>query len=214
VSKIVEAIKRYFISGVLVVVPLILTYIVLRFLFEAIDGVLQPLIFRVFGFYVPGLGVVTTLILILVAGMFTRNLIGHRAVKMGERVLARMPIVRPIYSSAKQLLEAMTSSTSQSFKEVGIIEYPRRGLYSLGFIARRFPMEIDGNRKWFVSILIASTPTPVSGMVVMVPEEEVYRINMTVEDGLKFLVSGGVVTPDMITHRTPKLRTETEEVDE
>ena len=201
-QRIIEIVKRYFLSGVLVVVPLILTYWVLRFLFDAVDGILQPLILKLFGYYLPGLGVVTTLFLIILTGVFTRNLIGHRIVKMGERLLNRMPLIRPIYSSAKQLLEAMASTSNQSFKEVALVEYPRLGVYSLGFVARRFFMDLDGSPKPFVSMLIASTPTPVSGMVILVPEGEVHWINMTVEDGIKFLVSGGVVTPELVK-RTP-----------
>ena len=210
-NRVIDSLKRQFISGVLVVVPLILTYIVLKFLFEAIDGILKPAVMAAFGYYIPGLGVLTTLLLIILAGLLTRNYIGHRIYRGGDRVLRKMPLIRPIYSSVKQLLEAMTSQSEQSFKEVGLIEYPRRGMYALGFVARRFTVSLEGAPKTFCSVFVASTPTPVSGMVVIVPEQDVIRVDMSVEEGVKFLVSGGVAAPDVIRSKTTALRDDAEE---
>ncbi len=193
--------KRYFVSGVLVVVPLILTYIVLRFLFHSIDGILQPLLIRVLGYSVPGLGVFTTILLILLAGVLTRNYVGAKVYQLGEKVLIRLPLIRPIYSAAKQLLESLTIPSMRSFKEVVLIEYPRRGTWALGFVANRVSIEIDDTVCHSVSVFVPSTPTPLSGMVVMLPEDEVFGADMTVEEGIKFLVSGGVVSPPLIRQR-------------
>ena len=200
-SNVLAILKRHFISGVLVVVPMILTYIVLKFLFEAIDGILQPILFKLFGYYVPGLGIFTSILLILLAGFFTRNIIGATIYRTGDRMLARLPIIRPIYSAAKQLLEAITMPGVSSFKEVVLIEYPRKGAYALSFVSKRIQIEIDGRLKDFVSVFVPSTPTPVSGMVIMLPAEEAIPIDMTIEEGVKFLVSGGVASPELITHR-------------
>jgi len=204
-NNIVTVIKRYFISGVLVVVPLILTYIVLKFLFEAIDGILQPIIYRVFGYYVPGLGVFTTILIIILAGILTRNMIGAKLYGVGDRLMGRMPIIRTIYSAAKQLLEAVTMPSTRSFKEVVLIEYPRRGAYALCFISNRVDIEINGEIKKFALVFVPSTPTPLSGMVIIVPVDEVILVNMTVEEGVKFLVSGGVASPELITHNPDQL---------
>lgn len=212
VNNIVTVIKRYFISGVLVVVPLILTYIVLKFMFEAIDGILQPIIYRVFGYFVPGLGVFTTLLIIILAGVFTRNFIGARLYRMGDRQLVRMPIIRPIYSAAKQLLEAVAMPSTKSFKEVALVEYPRRGSYALCFISNRIDLEINGEIRKFASVFVPSTPTPLSGMVILVAVDEVMPVNMTVEDGVKFLVSGGVASPELIKHSSGRLGKEHKEV--
>jgi uncharacterized membrane protein len=190
-------VKRHFVSGVLVVVPLILTYLVLKFLFEAVDGLLQPLLFHVVGWYVPGLGIVTTILLIILAGFFTRNFIGARLYRLGESILERMPLIRPIYSAAKQLLEAIALPTVDSFKEVALVEYPRRGAYALCFVAKRLLVEIDGETTEHVTVFVPSTPTPVSGIVLVVPIAEVMSVNMTVEEGVKFLVSGGVASPSI-----------------
>ncbi len=186
-NKIVSTIKRHFVSGVIVVVPFILTYIVMKFLFETIDGVLQPLIVHLFGYSLPGLGLVTTLLLIILAGLFTRNIIGAKLYRLGDYFLERMPIIRPVYSAAKQLLEAVTKPSLNSFQEVVLVEYPRKGAYTVSFLSNRLEIETKGD---YVTVFVPSTPTPISGMVIIVPKEDVIPLEMTVEEGVKFLVSG------------------------
>ncbi|KAA3633196.1 MAG: DUF502 domain-containing protein [Calditrichaeota bacterium] len=197
-NKLITILKRHFVSGVLVVVPIILTYLVIKFLFETVDNILQPLIVRLFGYSLPGLGLITTLLLIILAGIFTRNIIGKKFFKLGDFFLHKMPIIRPIYSAAKQLLEALTVSNIKSFKEVVLVEYPRKNCYALGFLSNRIEIESKGER---VAVFVPSTPTPVSGMVVLVAPEEILHINMSVEEGVKFLVSGGVVSPEFMKKR-------------
>jgi uncharacterized membrane protein len=211
-NSIIVAIKRYFLSGVLVVVPIILTYIVLKFLFEAIDGILQPVIYKILGYYIPGLGVFTTFLIIILAGVLTRSFVGAWLYRRGDRLLVRMPIIRPIYSAAKQLLEAVTMPSTRSFKEVALIEYPRRGAYALCFISKRVDLESNGETRVFATVFIPSTPTPVSGVVIMAPVDEVIPVNMTVEEGIKFLVSGGVASPELIRNTSMQTRLEQQEV--
>ncbi|MBU8934959.1 MAG: DUF502 domain-containing protein [candidate division Zixibacteria bacterium] len=199
--SMVAIIKRYFLSGVLIVVPLILTYIVLKFLFEAVDGILQPTIHSILGYFIPGLGVITTILLIILAGILTRNYLGGHIYRIGDQLLIRLPIIRPIYSAAKQLLEAITIPSSNSFKEVALIEYPRRGSWALSFISNRFTILIDGEARSCASVFVPSTPTPISGMVVVLPLDQIYPVNMTVEEGVKFLVSGGVAAPELIEEK-------------
>jgi len=210
VRTVVEIIKRHFISGVLVVVPFILTFIVLRFLFEAIDGILEPYLHNLLGYYRTGLGLLTTLLIILLAGIVTRSLLGHRLYRIGERIMGRMPLIRPIYSASKQLLEGLTNADKSSFKEVALIQYPRRGLFTLCFVSSRLTIEVDGVQVQHATCFVPSTPTPVSGMVVLVPSSEVRSVNMSVEDGIKFLVSGGVASPHLIKAQE-KLETRTKE---
>lgn len=198
VSKVLDTVRLHFISGILVVVPIILTYIVLKFLFESIDGVLQPILERVLGYSIYGLGVLTTILLIILAGVFTRNFLGARIYGIGEKVLVRMPIIRPVYSAAKQLLEAVTMPSMNSFKEVVLVEYPRLGVYALGFISNRIECDVAGSMREYVSVFIPSTPTPISGMVVLLPGEQVASVDMTIEEGVKFLVSGGVASPQLV----------------
>jgi uncharacterized membrane protein len=200
-SKTLSVLKRYFVSGVLVVVPLILTYIVLKFMFEAVDGLLQPLFHGIFGYFIPGLGVLTTLLIIILAGILTRNFIGAMLYDFGDRILARLPIIRTVYMSTKQLIEAVSGPAVSSFKEVALVEYPRRGAWALSFVSNRIESDVEGVTKKFVALFIPSTPTPISGMIVLVPAEDVVVVDMTIEEGIKFLVSGGVASPDNIRRR-------------
>lgn len=201
-GTVVDIIKRHFLSGVLVVVPLILTYWVLSFLFQAIDGILQPIIHGLIGYYIPGLGIVTTISLIMLAGFFTRNIVGARLYSLGERLLTKVPLIRPIYLSAKQVLAALTKGNKEAFKEVCLIEYPRPGIWVLGFISGSSMADFGGGTRKYVSVFIGSTPTPITGWTVLIPEEELFRVDMSVEDGIKFLVSGGVVAPDTFAPKT------------
>ena len=201
-NSLTDHIKRYFISGMLVVVPVILTFFVLRFMFETVDGILQPVLHDLLGYYRTGLGVLTTLLIILLAGILSRNYFGARLYRMGDRLLHAVPLIRPIYSASKQLLEALTKTgDASSFREVGLIEYPRRGAYAMCFVARRLQLDVGGEPRPYVACFVASTPTPVSGTVIMVPAEEVIALDMSVEDGVKFLVSGGVASPALIRTR-------------
>ncbi len=197
-SRILDTVRVHFVSGILVVVPIILTYIVLKFLFESIDGILQPVLERILGYSIYGLGVLTTILLIILAGVFTRNFLGARIYGIGEKILVQMPIIRPVYSAAKQLLEAVTMPSMNSFKEVVLVEYPRREVYALGFISNRINCDIAGALREYVSVFIPSTPTPISGMVIMVPRDQIVTVDMTIEEGIKFLVSGGVASPELI----------------
>lgn len=196
--KFTDVIKRYFLSGVLVVVPVILTFMVLRFLFEVVDGILQPILHPLLGYYRTGLGALTTIAVILLAGVLTRNIIGAKLYRLGDRLLERMPLIRPIYSASKQLLEALTKSDAKSFKEVALIEYPRKGLYALCFVSQYLSIQVGDESKKYATCFVASTPTPISGMVVIVPVDELRSIDMTVEQGIKFFVSGGVASPELI----------------
>ncbi len=204
VLKVVkDIIRRQFVSGVLVVVPLILTYVVLRFLFEAIDGILLPVIMHLFGYAVPGLGIIATILIILLTGFFIRSIVGATLYKHGDRILARIPLIRVVYLAAKQLIEAITMPQVKSFREVVMIEYPRRGLYVVGFATSRTRRISDGViEKTLVGVFVPSTPTPISGFVVFVPEDEVTPLKITVEEAIKILVSGGIVTPPLIRKAT------------
>lgn len=200
-TSMLDILKRYFLGGVLVVVPFILTFIVLRFLFQSIDGILQPYLHDLLGYYRTGLGLVTTLLIVLLAGVLTRNFVGHKIYRVGERLLTQVPLIRPIYSASKQLLAALTRSDTGSFQEVALIEYPRQGLYSICFISQRTTIEVHGKSDEYCTCFVPSTPTPVSGMTVVVPTRDVHPVDMSVEDGVKFLVSGGVASPKLIKNK-------------
>ncbi len=198
-----DIIKRQFLSGVLVVVPLILTYLVLRFLFETVDGILSPLIFKLLGYSIPGLGIIATVLIILLMGVITRNLVGAKLYGYGDKMLTKTPLIRIIYSAAKQLIEAVSVPNIKTFKEVVMIEYPRRGLYAVGFATAKIKFQggKEGDRR-LVGVFIPSTPTPMTGTVVFIAEEDVMCMDITVEEGIKLIVSGGIVSPQTINLHT------------
>ncbi len=208
VSKVITVIRRHFISGLLVTVPIIVTYLVLRFLFVTLDGLLNPVVHRLLGYYIPGLGVIITVLLVLLAGIFATNFIGARLVHVGDRFLARMPLVRIVYTAAKQLVDALLAPQARAFSQVVLIEYPRKGLYAIGFLSRRPKLQRTGAEQEMALVFIPSTPTPFSGMVVLVPISDVYPLEIGVEDAVKVLVSGGVVAPDLFKLQNESLTSE------
>lgn len=193
-----SAFKRYFLSGVLVVVPVIITFLVLRFLFQIVDGILGPYLGQFFGYYHIGLGVLVTLLIILMAGVLTHNLIGSELYRLADQLLGRVPFIRPIYAGSKQLLASLTSGEKGSFQQAAIIEYPRPGLFSLCLISQRTRLSIAGKEREYCVCFVPSTPTPVTGMTVIVPADEVRVIDLTIEEAMKFFMSGGVVSPEVI----------------
>lgn len=198
ISKIGNVIKRHFVSGLLVTVPLIVTYFVLRFLFSTLDGLLNPIVRDILGYDIPGLGAAVTLLLVLLAGIITTNFIGARVYHHGDRILGRLPLVRIFYTATKQLVDSVLAPKERAFSEVVLIEYPRKGLYVVGFLSNRCRIIRDSGEKKVSLVFVPSTPTPFSGMVVAVPDEDIYPVNMSVEEAVKLLVSGGIAAPQLI----------------
>jgi uncharacterized membrane protein len=199
-SRIGNIIKRNFVSGLLVTVPLIVTYFVLRILFNAFDGLLSPIVYGLLGYEIPGLGAAVTILLILLAGIITTNFVGARLFHLSDSFLTRTPLVRIIYTAAKQLLESLLSPKARAFSEVALVEYPRRGIYAIGFLSgkSRLKSKEDGQERAVCAVFVPSTPTPFSGMTIYVPENEIYNIDISLEEAVKIIVSGGIVTPPAI----------------
>ncbi|MCK4385694.1 MAG: DUF502 domain-containing protein [candidate division Zixibacteria bacterium] len=194
-QKLNTALRRYFLSGILVIVPLIITILVLRFLFRGIDGLLSPFLAELLGYKIPGLGVVATIILIFLAGLLTANVIGSRLFKIWEIFWIKTPLVRTIYGSSKRLVEAFTTTEKESFKQVVLVEFPRKGMFCLGFLTREIEVERQDTREKLIAVFIPSTPTPISGFTMLFPKEDVVPLDMTIEEGIKFFVSGGIASP-------------------
>jgi uncharacterized membrane protein len=200
-QKFNTALRRYFLSGILVIVPLIITILVLRFLFENIDGLLSPLLTKLLKHHIPGLGIIATIILIFVAGFFTANVIGSRLFRIWEIFWIKTPLVRTIYGASKQLVEALTTSDKKSFKQVVLVEFPRKGMFSLGFLTSQIELERKETKDELVAVFIPSTPTPFTGWTMLFPKNDVIPLDMTVEKGIEFFVSGGIVAPEKLTSK-------------
>ncbi len=197
-----DVLRRQFLSGMLVVVPLILTYVVLRFLFDTFDGILSPYIIKFLGYSIPGLGIITTILIIILTGFFVRSIVGASIYKRGDNLLTKLPIVRIFYLAAKKLIEALAHPSNEAFKEVVMFEYPRRGIWAIGFLTSKIKFVNGGEDELeLVGVFVPSTPTPVSGFVIFAPRKDVVTLDITIEAGLKLLVSGGIVAPSSIKKR-------------
>ena len=188
-----QSIRRRFIAGLLVVTPLWLTYVALRFFFRTLDGFFAPLIRKSFGFSIPGLGFLLLLAFIYLIGMITSNILGRSLVHFWESILHRIPLVKNIYQGAKQLIHTISLSKTAGFKRVVLVEYPRQGLLALGFVTNTVQDSVNGKR--FVIVFIPHTPNPTSGMFEIVQENEITETGLTVEEGIKMVISGGLITP-------------------
>lgn len=202
--------KRYLIAGLLVWVPLGVTVIVIRFLVELMDKTLvwlpekyQP--DTLLGFHLPGIGVVLAVVIVLGTGMIVANLFGRKLVSIWESILAKIPLVRTIYTGVKQILETVFSS-GQSFRKVLLIQYPRKGLWTLAFQSGTTRGEAQARTgSEIVNVFIPTTPNPTSGFFIMVPKEDVIELDMSVDDGLKMIISAGVIVPEWDQNWSPEI---------
>jgi len=198
--EIRNSLKRRLLTGLLVVVPLWLTYFALKFFFRTLDSFFAPLLKRFFGMSMPGLGFILLVAFIYLVGMITANIIGKSILQFGESLLNRIPFVKNIYQAAKQLVQTVSFSRSMGFKRVVLVEYPRKGLWAVGFVTNS--IELEKEKKRFDVVFIPTTPNPTSGFIEMIPEGEAVEINLTIEEGLKMVISGGLVSPKQIATRS------------
>ncbi len=193
--------KRYLMAGLLVWVPLGITIWVLVFLVTTLDQtlLLVPEHMRpeaVFGFHIPGLGVLLSFGILLVTGILAANFFGQRLIKMWEAVLGRIPFVKSIYSSVKQVSDTVLSDQGTAFRKALLVEFPRPGCWTIAFLTGSPADAVaDHLRGEFVSIYVPTTPNPTGGYFVMVPRESIRDLDMSVDDALKYIISMGVVAP-------------------
>ncbi len=200
-TKILSTIRAKFIAGILVTVPAIVTVLALRFLFNTIDDILGPLVGRAVGRDIPGLGLLATALLILVMGFVGTNLVGRRLVSGWESILMNLPLVRRIYNPAKELLEAVTSPNRLLFKEVVLVEYPRKGIYSYAFVTSYVTLYGPNGAERIAHVFVSNPPMPTTGTFIAMRVGELTYLDMTVETALKLIVSGGIVSPPGIHPR-------------
>ena len=194
--------RRYFVAGLLVWLPVGATILVFSLLLDLMDRLLLllPLAFRpeaLLGFDIPGLGAIIATIVLVITGMLAANLLGRRLVKFYESVLERIPFVRTVYGVVKHFSEVVFSDSTDSFKKVLLIEYPRENLYSLAFQTSEDPAEVHAvTGKPIVAVFLPTTPNPTSGFMLFVPTRSVIELDMSVEQALKMIISLGVVVPE------------------
>ena len=206
-----KRIRRYLVAGILVWAPLAVTYWLLKIAVGIMDRTLQwvPERYRpeeLLGIPIPGLGVILTVIVLLLTGILAANFVGRAFVGGWESLLGRVPVVRSIYSAAKNFAEMVFSDSSQSFKNVLLIEYPRKGLYSLAFQTSTNLGEVQGRTgEDVVCCFVPTTPNPTSGFIIIVPKKDITVLDMEVDEALKMIISLGVVIPTWSKGKTGEL---------
>lgn len=197
--------RGYFLTGLIVVGPMAITLYVVWWFINLVDAWVKPLIPNAYlpetylPFSVPGIGLIVGVFGLILAGALTANLFGRTIVSHGEMMLDRMPVVRGVYRLFKQIFQTIFSKTGSSFKRVGLIEFPRRGIYCLVFLAGDPPLEVDdkiGAGHPFITVFMPNGPNPTTGFIVFVPAREVIPLDLAVEDAAKLIVSAGLVGPD------------------
>ncbi len=193
--------RMTFSRGLVVIVPVVITVWVLNGLFMAIDGIISPFLDHLLGQHIPGLGFITMVILILIVGVLSPNLIARAVFRGFERIIASIPLARTIYSAMRDVINAFQpGKRGKSFRDVVLVEYPRPGLVTIGFVTNelRISASVPPDED-MISVYIPNPPNPTSGFLVLVPREQARYLNMSVEEGLKLVLSGGIVTSGTLT---------------
>ncbi len=191
-KKLKNFLKKNFITGLLVVVPVGATIFVLKWILEAIDSILGHIPSYVIGLEFPGLGIITLLLLILLIGIVSANYFGNRMLRAWDEFMQKVPLVRGVYSTVKQVMQ--TFSVKHNFHGVALVEYPRAGCYSIGFVTGDVAggsLGLTGN---YQTVFVPTTPNPTAGFLLILPESEVHHLDMSVEQGMKFIISLGLVS--------------------
>jgi uncharacterized membrane protein len=204
--------RKYFITGLLVLVPLAITVWVLSLIITTMDRSLLLLPERwqptaLFGYNVPGAGTLLTLVIIFLTGLLTRNFIGKQVVHVWERLLTRIPIVSSIYSSVKQVSDTLFSSSGNAFRKAMLVEYPRQGAWTIAFLTGVPGGDVRNHLEGdYISVYVPTTPNPTSGFFIMLPRADAIELDMSVDAALKYVVSMGVVSPEFVAAASRNLK--------
>ena len=199
--KLKHRLRHYFLTGLLATVPLGLTIYAVVLLVRLTDNALRLLPARLhpdalFGFHIPGLGLILSLAGIFIVGILASNLVGRRLVGLWESLLSRIPLARNIYVAIKQLMETLFSRRDKNFSDVVLVEYPRKGVWVIGFVTGEGSGEIQvKTEQTLINVFVPTTPNPTSGFLLFVPKNELISLEMSVEEGFKLAISGGIVIP-------------------
>ena len=186
-----QSIKRRIFAGLLAIVPIAVTFWILKFLFTFLDGLAAPFLKQT-GVEIPGLGIILTLLFIFLLGLIITNVLGKTLFSWGEKILDKLPIVNTIYNTIKQITSAFSGSTVKSFEQVVFIQYPRVGLWTMCFVTNQSE---NINGETFYHVFVPTTPNPTSGVFIIVPKKDAIHQDISVEDGLKAIISGGILDP-------------------
>jgi len=193
--------KRKFFAGLFVLIPAVITFLVISWFFSFVDSFLEPLYFKVLGYHFPGIGFISAIVIIFIVGIISTNVFGKRIIDSFEILLLKIPVLKGIYTSVKQLVEAFSpESKVSSFKKFIIVEYPRPGVYSYGFLTKDcvIKTEKDGRESCLRAVYIP-TNLIYFGDIVLFPDEYIFFTDIPIEEGIKIILSGGIATPSKIS---------------
>lgn len=190
-NRISAHIRRTFIAGLLTIAPLALTVYILKIVFSILDKPTSTLLHKL-GIKIPGLGILITVVFVYFLGMIIANVLGKKFFEWGERILTAIPIVNPIYKTVKQITQAFSGTASRNFRSVVYIQYPRKEMWTLAFVTGE---SANKDNQEFFHLFVPTTPNPTSGFFIMVPKQDTIPAKMDVEEGLKAIISGGMLAP-------------------
>jgi len=197
-----QRMRAYFFAGILVIAPISITLYLAWLFIGFVDSKVTPLIPLKYNpetylpFALPGLGLLILVLTLMLTGAMTAGFMGRLWMRITERVLARMPVIRSIYSAVKQIFETVLADKSAAFREAVLVEYPRRGIWAIAFITGRTEGEVQNvTKEECVNIFLPTTPNPTSGFLLFVPKKDLLSLSMTVEQAIKMVISGGIITP-------------------
>ena len=193
-SSLKHLLRNTFIAGLVIVLPVGMTILLLKMMFTWFDGLFAPVARQITDTPIPGLGIISTVLIIFGIGLLVTNMLGRAFVSFGEYVLARIPFIGTIYHGAKQLIEVLTSEQRQTFTQVVSVEYPKPGSHALGFVTSEPSGEIQGKfAEPMLNVFIATAPNPTTGFLLIVPKSKAIILPISVEEAMKFVVSGGIL---------------------
>lgn len=201
---LIRTLRKHFLAGILVVVPIGVVILILVWFFSTIDGLLQPAIEFIFGREITGLGFAISLVLIYLAGVLASNIVGRRLIRFGESILARVPVLKQLYSGSKQVVAGLsgTGLNKAAFREVVLVEFPRDGMKTIAFVTNEVKSK-SGQK--LLMIYIPTAPIPTSGYFEMVTEDKVIRTDISIDEAMQMVISSGMVSPAEIdTKGSPK----------
>ena len=190
-NHITQKFRSKLFAGLATLLPLYLTFIVIKFLFTKLEEMSGPILKKI-NLDIPGLGIILTVLLVYILGLLVTNFLGKKIFDIGERLVKKVPIVNMIYTTLKQITDTFTKGSMEAFKGAVYIEYPRKGLWTMAFISGE---SINKDGVSFYHLFVPTTPNPTSGFFLMIPQSDAIKSGMSVENGLKTIISGGLLAP-------------------
>ncbi len=180
----------FFLAGLATLLPVVISIYLVYWIFSAIDSLLEPIFIAIFGHAIPGLGFVSTIIIVIIVGLFSKNILGKKLLYWTQALLYRTPIVGKIYSTVRRITNSFFSTGKNAFRQVALVEFPRKGIFSIGFITNE-DLPYLGEEAY--SVFIPTTPNPTSGWFIIVPKEDVQILDISVEQGIETVISAGMI---------------------